>query len=119
MFVDDSSPGNLPASCHVDGSWCVQDLIVACALESRRQAEHWGELDNLVGGVLVASAPSVDPKTLQKIDLWRQEANGLCCLLQLSVKASKSGENTHVSEVAGCFPVASQRARVLNSRNGK
>ena len=93
----------------------LEDILMACADEAARQAEVIGELDNLVGDVLLRSSVSISPMSLQKLDLFRQEVEGLASVLQLLALRAKAGVTIDGDTMASCMPLESQRARFIRS----
>lgn len=117
MFVDDNTPAQPPSGNQLQKPWSLPELVFACALESKRQAEMMDALDNLVGCALGARGPVIDTKMLQQLDLWRQESHGLSRLLQLSASMANDRHPVCDADVKACFSLETQRARISYSRD--
>ena len=116
MFIDDNTQDNHSNNAYSNRVWSTLDLIIACALEGKKQADRMKELDSVIGGMLADGVTAADSISLQDFDLWRQEAHGLSCLLELSAVVAMKGEYVNEEDVANCFLVRNQRARILDSR---
>lgn len=111
MFEDDGTPDPAPTPT-VPTASSVQDLLAACAAEAKRQAAAMEDLDGFVGAILMCGAEAADPKALQRLDLLRQEADGLARVLQLVASLTEHGTMVDGTAVTACLPLAAQRARI-------
>jgi hypothetical protein len=112
MFEDDGTPDPVPTAPTVASASSVHDLLAACAAEAKRQAAAMEDLDGLVGDVLMRGAEAADPHALQRLDLLRQEADGLARVLQLVASLAERGTKVDGTAVTACLPLAAQRARI-------
>jgi hypothetical protein len=119
MFEDDGTSDPIPTGAVVPSEKPVHDLLAACAAEATRQAAAMRDLDGFVGDLLMRGAAAADPQALQRLDLLRQEADGLARVLQLV--ASQAERNTMVdgTAVTACLPLAAQRARISAAGNNQ
>jgi hypothetical protein len=113
LIVDDEgtpSPGSETTRPYLT----ARELLSACVREAERQAEALTRLDAAVGLALIGDATQADPRVLQKIDLLRQESQGLARVLGL-VDTARSPETVlDAGAVAACLPVADQRRRLMS-----
>lgn len=118
MFEDNGVSDPAPTEAPLPEARSVQDLLIACAAEAKRQAGAVQDLDGFVGSVLMGGAAAADPQALQRLDLLRQEADGLARVLQLV--AAQAGHGTMIDgrAVMACLPLAAQRARISITDHG-
>jgi hypothetical protein len=117
MFEDDGDSDPIPKGAAVPSEKSVHDLIAACAAEAKRQAAAMQDLDGFVGDVLMRGTAAVDPRALQRLDLLRQEADGLARVLQLVASQAQLGIMVDGTAVTACLPLAAQRARISEPGN--
>jgi hypothetical protein len=113
MFVDEHSPEPLPNPKSMQDGRTKSDLLSACAMESAYQAATIEGLDCLIGKVIMEGKFNLDVKSLQKLDLLRQEACGLASVLALLASFGDKVEYVEASEVVSCLPLEKQRARIM------
>lgn len=110
----DAAPDLLEAADLPDRSG--HDLLVACAKEAGRHAAGLAGLDASLGAALAngaKDAKAFDPELLQRIDLLRQEAEGLAKLLGLLAELDTQSDMVDGPRIADCVPTAQQRHRLL------
>jgi hypothetical protein len=88
------------------------EILAACAAEACRHADALAAMDDAVGTALGRDRPLLDHKTLQALDLLRQEAAGLAHMLTLAVSAPSPDTVIEHDAIADCVPLAAQRARL-------
>lgn len=91
----------------------VADTLAACAAEAERHATALARLDSMVGEALGSGRAAVDPRSLQMLDLLRQEAEGLARVLSLAVSMPTPDAIIGDDEIARRLPLAAQRARFI------
>jgi hypothetical protein len=112
MFEDNGAHAPIATGTATASERSVHDLLNACAAEANRQAAAVQDLDGFVGDVLMRGAAAADPKALQKLDLLRQEAEGLARVLQLVAAQAERGTLVDGHDLTACLPLAAQRARI-------
>lgn len=115
---DNSDPTPAKPVAHPDQSG--RDLLLACATEAVRHADQLSGLDAALGAALIAGADKdrgagqgLDPVLLQQVDLLRQEAAGLACLLKLLSEQEAETAMVDGTRVSACLPTAQQRSRLV------
>jgi hypothetical protein len=119
MFIEDD-PEDLPSRdpCF-PLSMTVSDLLLSCALESKRQAHSMKSLDLLVGDLLLKGSAAANPLALQKLDLLRQESDGLARVLELLARQADPKEPLDTEKVASCLSLSLQRDRICMRTNNR
>lgn len=95
-----------------------RDVLFACAAEAMRHASELTGLDAALGAALTAETDNgwgLDPTILQKVDLLRQEAEGLSCVLKLLSRQQADTAVVDNAELSACLPTAKQRNRLLGT----
>ncbi len=88
------------------------DILAACVREADRHARALARMDKTVGAALESGQGAIDHKTLQELDLLRQEADGLARMLHLVTSMPSAGSLIDAASIARCVPLAAQRARL-------
>jgi hypothetical protein len=90
----------------------TRNLLIACVSEAERQASAISDLDKLVGEVLTKSQIVTDAASLQKLDVLRQETEGLASLLRLVARQTAFDSPIVDRDIVDCAPLANQRERI-------
>ena len=88
------------------------EILAACAIEATRHADALAVMDHAVGTALDRDRTVLDHKTLQALDLLRQEAAGLARVLSLAASAPSPDTVIEYDAIADCVPLAAQRTRL-------
>lgn len=90
------------------------ELLAACAIEAERQANALVQVDRALGEALLGGSPDTDLRTLQLIDLIRQELSGLSGVLQLVAEEGSPENIIDVERLTARVPVAAQLDRLMS-----
>jgi hypothetical protein len=90
------------------------ELLEACVAEMARHAAALDSLDAAVGKALCAGTDTEGIRTLQGLDLLRQEALGLSRLLRLVAAAESLDDLLRGETVAECLPIGAQLSRLMS-----
>ena len=92
----------------------AREVLAACVAEAERHAGEVARIDREVGSCFAGGKVSLQPRTLQHLDLLRQEAEGLARALRLAVSKASPEALVDASDIARCVPLAAQRARLMS-----
>jgi hypothetical protein len=115
LIVEDHSgagPQGDPVAQHRE----TRHILAACAAEAGRLSDGLAELDRAIGQALAEALEQADPRVLQRLDLLRQEADGLARLLALATSMPAPDAMIDTDAIARCVPLAAQRARLTSGR---
>jgi len=90
------------------------DLLQACAIEAARHADAVAQMDRALGGALESGGAKGNSQTLQRLDLLRQEADGIARLLNFVAGLPALDAIIDIDAFSKCVPLAAQRARLLS-----
>jgi hypothetical protein len=111
LIIDDHSAGR-PEEHPTGPRRTAAEILAACVLEADRHAKALARMDTTVGAALEAGQAAIDHKTLQALDLLRQEADGLARMLHLATSMPSTDAVIDAASIARCVPLAAQRARL-------
>lgn len=111
MIIDDHSAGG-PEEPLTGQRLTAADILAACVVEADRHAKALARMDTTVGAALENGQVAIDHKTLQALDLLRQEADGLARVLHLVTSMPSTGSVIDAASIMRCAPLAAQRARL-------
>lgn len=83
----------------------------AAVAEAAHQARMAGVIDRELGDALAGPDARIPARTLQRVDLLRQELEGLAHLLRFLAQRPMPDELLAGDRIAACTPLAEQRAR--------
>lgn len=90
------------------------DLLQACAIEAARHADAVTRMDRVLGDALECGEAKGNSQTLQRLDLLRQEAEGIARLLNFVADLPALDAIIDRDAFSKCVPLAAQRARLLS-----
>ncbi len=111
IFADHDPPEGppLPPATPPPAPQTVEGLLLACMAEARHVARALAELDRGLGAV-----DGKLPRSLQRLDLLRQEAEGLAGALALVVAAPVPGTMLDPDAIMRATALHDQRNRLLH-----
>ena len=111
LIIDDHSEGG-PQGPSTGQHSTAAKILAACVIEAERQAKALARMDTAVGAALGTGQATIDHKTLQALDLLRQEADGLARMLRLATSMPSADSVIDASSISRCVPIAAQRVRL-------
>jgi hypothetical protein len=111
LIIEDHSAGG-PENPPTGHRLTAADILAACVVEADRHAKALARMDTKVGAALETGQVAIDHKTLQALDLLRQEADGLARMLHLVTSMPSAASVIDAASITRCVPLAAQRARL-------